>query len=960
MWSILVLSMVRRRSSPAKTSQKSAQQRQSPVSLITWSAFQSHVRYLSTAEQGQIHTAFLLGQEVHAGGKRKSGEPYFNHCIAVAHMLADMLADAETIIAALLHDSIEDTSLTLPEIEETFGTAIRKVVDGLTKLRAEDVSGRSTLDEKIETLRKIFTLMEEDVRIMVIKLVDRLHNMQTIEYLLPEKQRLLAEETLDVYVKIADQLCMQDLRDELAELCLRVTEPVTLGKLLALRAESETQGKQIISSMARSLQTSSRSLSVDIQLEHKRWRTLRSQLAAQGSAITGLTSITAVFLCDDIPSCYQILGALHQDWRREALSFQDFINSPMINGYQGVHTTIILEDGTRVRCKIRTHAMQEYARKGVATQCFDQEALGILRYLPWAQRISPLASDTMERSKDFWESLQSDILGDSIVIHSMDDQMVLLPDGATALDGAFYCIGDDALRVKTVKVDGREVPLQSQLVNGVSLAVELHSRPVVTREWLQWVRTGVASTNIRAGLSRQPREKKIAAGRELLEQVMAEKKKGLLAEFDEKSLLLGVRSLGFSSMDEVAIAITEGRIAAIEVYAILFEKKKEKKLNIEVKRKRCTLRFTMQRDDIETLRRLVDVYQKFTINLSDIRIWGLPLSEMRRFTLKAMLSQEECEVLKEEIERAGGKNTEVMNLSDILWSKLALPVLILLWGLDSVFAKVFISSGVSPFDLTILRFGVLLFLSLGYLIFVTQTKGAPRLKLALPRNKALLLSVGAIFCTAIFTYISLQYLSASAYASLITIGAIFAFMPSINLHEIGSRRVTFLLCTFAFFMSSVFLLLNEQGSLLGIGALSGMGAGLGFALYSVTSERYQLQESIRTRYPIFIFYLSLFAFFLSLPLLLVSNFSIMSSSLFFPAIIFLAVFTSLPYLLYFQMLKRKGIEVTRRHIPLFLPIVVLSESIIQGSVNWLWIVPVAFSLCWVFLYKDKISIDSET
>lgn len=933
--------MVRRRSSPAKTSQKSAQQGQSPVSLITWSAFQSHVRYLSAAEQAHIHTAFLLGQEVHAGGKRKSGEPYFNHCIAVAHMLADMLADAETIIAALLHDSIEDTSLTLSEIEETFGTAVRKVVDGLTKLRAEDVSGRSTLDEKIETLRKIFTLMEEDVRIMVIKLVDRLHNMQTVEYLLPEKQRLLAEETLDVYVKIADQLCMQDLRDELAELCIRVTEPVTFEKLLALRVQNETQGKQIISSIARSLQTSSRSLPVDIQHEHKRWRTLRSQLAAQGSAVTGLTSMTAVFLCDDIPSCYQVLGALHQDWRREALSFQDFINSSMINGYQGVHTTIILEDGTRVRCKIRTRAMQEYARKGVATQCFDQEALGILRYLPWAQRISPLASDTAERSKDFWESLQSDILGDSIVIHSMDDQTVLLPDGATALDGAFYCIGDDALRVKTVKVDGREVPLQSQLVNGVSLAMELHSRPVVTREWLQWVRTGVASATIHTGLSRQPREKKIAAGRVLLEQMMIEKKKGMLAEFEEQSLMSGLRTLGYSSLNETAIAIAEGRLEPMQVLSALFERKKKQSKSPSKKRERFSFSFSVKRNDIETRHRLLDIHQSYDIYLNDIRI-RVPSSRIRRFTLLATLSSEECEELKKKIVAAGGMHVECVAVGLRWKQRIAAAAIVVLWGLDPVFAHALLADMTTAIDLTAMRF-LIFFLASSAFYVLHRILRPQKLKHLSPLHPSLFLSSVALFVTGLCTYFALSLITPIQYILFIAAGFTLTSLLRAAYNKTAILRPAVVLAVTILTLWTIILL---QGVNLP-GIFFALASGLGFGFYSEISRRYQEEvEKVNARYPEYLLWLSFIAFLLSLPVVSYTHLFAMPIMHILAQAGFVLAFVCLPYALYYMLTRSVEATTLDRQL-LFVCIVAMAgEMILTQTLLPLFATPVLLALLW--------------
>ncbi len=319
---------------------------------MQWQEFRSHVRHLPTLQIARIEQAFELGKKVHAGQKRKSGEDYFSHPVAVAHMLADMHADADTLIAALLHDTVEDTPLTLDEIKVIFGEEVTVLIDGVTKLDAKEVAMSPKLDEQIESIRKIFTLMQKDVRIMVIKLVDRLHNIQTIQFLKPERQQTLAQETLEVYVKIADKLCMQDLRDELEALCLAVLQPELFPKLLELRGNNEQRGATIIKTIQTKVREHDRVLASHITFgfEPKIWDQIAAQLSAGGAVTTGLSFITIAIECDDIDGCYRALGALHQLWQREVLSFQDYINAPRLNGYQGLHTTIIAEDGTRVRC----------------------------------------------------------------------------------------------------------------------------------------------------------------------------------------------------------------------------------------------------------------------------------------------------------------------------------------------------------------------------------------------------------------------------------------------------------------------------------------------------------------------------------------------------------------------------------------------------------------------------------
>ena len=239
---------------------------------MQWNVFRSHIAYLSKADITRVSKAFELGAELHKDQKRRSGQLYFTHPIAVAHKLADYHADADTIIAALLHDTVEDTPITLSEIHDQFNGSVAELIDGVTKLTPEDVQGNPALDDNIETLRKLFTYLEKDVRIVIIKLADRLHNMQTVEHLSEKRQISYAQETLDVYVKIADQLSMRDLRDELENLCLSILKPDLCEKLHALDAENERLGKQIIKRITTTLDKEGVLDNKQIHFEYKSWQ----------------------------------------------------------------------------------------------------------------------------------------------------------------------------------------------------------------------------------------------------------------------------------------------------------------------------------------------------------------------------------------------------------------------------------------------------------------------------------------------------------------------------------------------------------------------------------------------------------------------------------------------------------------------------------------------------------------
>ena len=918
---------------------------------VNWSTFQSHVRYLPISHQKKVKKAFEIGQEAHRDQTRMSGAPYFSHCIAVANLLADMEADSDTIIAALLHDTIEDTPTSVSDIKKQFGNEVLRLVEGLTKLRAEEFIENPTLNEKTETIRKIFTFMKEDVRIMIIKLADRLHNMQTAEFLPEEKRLPLAEETHDIYVKIADRLCMQDLRDELEELCLAHIDQDKYGKLLDLRIQGEKRGQTLVEKLGQRIKAVQPPVPIDMHYEHKAWSKLGAYLETGGNAVPGISAITMAFICDANSTCYRILGALHQCWKREELSFRDFINSPSINGYQGLHTTVILEDGTRVRCKIRTREMQEYARSGITNKCFDSKAIGLSDYLLWAERISHLSKDTADRSDDFWDSLQSDILGEATLIHGPADQRILVPKGSTALDGAFYLFGDLVLKATSIMINGEEVLFQSNIQKGVAIDVTFGRKTTVKHEWLHWVNTGLAAAHIHDALAMQDPGKKIKTGKKMLEEVMKEKGKGLLEEFKDEGLLEGIKSLGFDSIDDGYIAIAEGKIEARNVYSSLFEKNMEKQKG-EENLQRYTARFSVAKEGFyETLSKLLDVYRKYEQQLTGVRIFPAILGRNAKFAITTRLHPKKCEQFRGDIAATGANNISLSSGMNWINPRIALCFLSILWGLDCLLGKKLILAGVSPYDLTALRFGVLFVISL-FLIVITRShvrNMRMQLKRLTPFNKYLFLSGGAIFITALSSYIAVQWVSVLTYALCMNIGVVFLLLW----RRVKSRLILNSLTVTALmlFLVTISLLYMETGSILSTAFVAGIGCGVGFAIYSVSSHRYQVEESIRSRYPMFILFFSGIAFILSLPFMFITGFSLLRSDLLLPALSFVIFLTALPYLLYFELLKYEEGKATWAYLPLFLVVIAIGELLLYDERSWLFAIPILFAVSWHVAYK---------
>jgi len=725
------------------------------LSGMQWSEFHPHIRHLSTGDQDAVHKAFDLCIHAHQEQKRKSGEPYASHPIAVAEILAGMEADKDTLIAALLHDVLEDTSMTAAELVAKFGQSTTTLIEGVTKLDNEEIRAHPTLDEEIESLRKMITAMQKDVRLMVIKLADRLHNMRTISFLSIKRQGEFAQETMDVYVKIADRLSMQDFRDELEGLCLRSLEPATFVQLQEQRAKNALFGEDIINNMHTTLETENPHLPAwaEIRFEYKTWNHLKHSLATLKTSIGKRSAVTAVFLCDTVPQCYELLGVLHQRWPHEILSFKDFIGTPAINGYRGLHTTIILPHGVRVRCKIRTRAMHMYARKGISTFCFDQKSHGTLHYLPWAEHISSVATDTAQKSSEFWESLQNDILGRSILIYGPDGTTVQLPKGATALDGAYFLLKEKAHRTESIMINGVIVPFFTPLSHSVALATTLTRHPTVNRAWLEWVQTGFATALIRSALGSESVEKQIEEGRTLLEQAMIQQSRGYISEFHEQDILQGFEALGYTSLSQAYIAIADGHLDPEVAMSAIFRPQRGGSPGA-LFRQPCVITFSLSAQSLSVVERFLPLEKKYHLSITNFQI--IPRRcKSAQITFRCPLTPDEQRSIAAELQAAGAENIEVKPAHSRVKHLFALALIFALWGLDPVFGwKLIHTHGIAALDLTIVRFLSLTGLSAFFLAWTSIRLPLRQARLPL-KSGAFWISAAALLTVALATYTAL-------------------------------------------------------------------------------------------------------------------------------------------------------------------------------------------------------------
>jgi len=814
---------------------------------MEWTTFEQRIRHLSQEDRSGIKSAFEMGRKAHEGQIRQSGEPYFSHPVAVATIMVDLGADRDSIIASLLHDTVEDTPVTLEDIRQTFGDDVATLVDGATKLMESEKG--ATTDEKIETLRKIFTYMEKDIRIMVLKLADRLHNMRTIEFRSPEKQKAVAKETLDVYVKIADRLCMRDMRNELEELCYDVLEPTMKNQIRAFSEENKKIAGEKMKEIKAAILASFPDETIELSYKPKNWKRLSLEYKIGKESEREQNSIGIVVVCESVDDCYHKLGVLHHLYQREAQTFEDFINLPAINGYQGLHTTIIMEDGTRVRCKMRTREMDQYAHKGIATKCFDSKSVGVIDYLPWTKRISPLANDTKERSEEFWSNLQSDILSESVIVYGPQSS-ALVPEGATALDAALHLFPEEALRLKRIYVNGKEASPSQRIERGSFVELETSADNTVKRDWLFWVHTGMGVATIRTALGSQKGGALAESGKAILQQTLTERGQGYLEEFDPALLLRAAKSLKFDSMNDIFKALAQRRVEPNEFLSAIrcFSQNGERTEEVCEEKEEIVYRFTTNRN-IEDIRKLLNVYEKFSAQTKGIRL--LPgMGGAMHFRVRIALSPEEESAYTQELSAAGAK--KIHSYRNDRLSVFMMAVVVFCWALNPVWAKYILSAGMSPVSLVSLR--SIIFGALSVVLYAgwRAVRKVPYAPIPNVTSLALLPTVATYFLS-FFTYTSVAFLPPSVHLTVLRFNVVLLPLLHLKKTKVVTKAILLQVLTLAVF-GVLFLLtpdISYMGYPLAIIAL------VTYLIYSLITENVLQKNKIGLRYPHFLLHMGL-------------------------------------------------------------------------------------------------------
>ncbi len=893
---------------------------------MRWHEFLFFIRHHASDDIAKIERAFAMSESAHALQKRKSGEPYFTHPTAVATMLAEYGADADTICAALLHDTVEDTELTLEEISLAFGEDVATLVEGVTKLTEEELEDHPSQNEQVETLRKMFTLMQHDVRIMVIKLVDRLHNMQTAAFLSEHSRMALARETLDVYVKIADRLCMQDIRDELEGLCRSTLNPDGFHALRSVQQSTLVDGTAVLITMRRRIEGSASAPMLEhitLHFEHKQWDQLQSLMETEGVAMTGNASVTAAIVCDSLDVCYQMLGVLHQFWPRENMSFQDFINIPAINGYRGLHTTVILPGGMRVRCKIRTVDMHEYARKGITTLCFSSRAKDIATYLPWIKSINPLSDSTTGRSDDFWESLKSDILGESMIIHGPADETVAIPKQSTALDAAFYLFGEQALCLTYIQVNGKSVAFDSLLTHAATIGVSMSDIQTVRREWLQWCNTSLATSIIRTSIASMSSPKKnIQIGRSLLQKIMTERRRGFIEEFNEDLFLKAFQKEGFLSCDEGYAAIAEGRLSAEDLYASLFENRTLSSLFSRFEHS-FRLHFSFSAKESQDFTALMQSYSTAELHPRSIRFRYDPKRHAGQCTMTiATRDHDQLRTISESIRKAGGTQVSVESYFTFYTRYACLVLLTILWGLDPVFSAFILSSDVEAFSFSFIR-AISLFL-FGSCVWKYYQKSSSTIHIPLSHPSLWIAGIMFFFVN-VSTYFALQIASPSAYNTVLRGNALLFAIPLA--FTLRKYRILFVAIVMSIVGYSLLFLHSEteKGLILSLGTL------LSFHLYTRASTKFQEKARIQARIPAFFFFITAVSAVCAIFTTMLLPTTLPPAPVSLLIGVYCVVFIGVPYVLFYSLTRTMSYAKVSPWINASLCITLLSQALTYGT-----------------------------
>ncbi len=524
-----------------------------------------------------IQKAYVFAAAAHVGQTRLSGEPYLSHPLAVAHRLAEMGFDEATIAAGLLHDTVEDTKATIEEIDEQFGEEVADIVDGVTKISL--IPFESKEEAQAENIRKMILAMSHDMRVLMVKLADRAHNMSTLDFQKPHKQKRIAQETMDIYAPLANRLGLHRIKQQLEDLSFKYLRPDLYGQITKWLDDNQVVERHIIDKVVTRLEDLLKSNGIHGtvygRIKHK--YSIYKKMQHLSLTLDEMHDIMAFrVLVADIKDCYAVLGLVHSQWKPVHGRFKDYISMPKANGYQSLHTTVIGPEGERIEIQIRTEEMHRQAEHGVASHWLYKEKGRVnpkdLEQFSWLREIFERQRDEAD-SKEFMLSLRLDLFKDEVYVYTPHGDVKELPEGATPLDFAFHIHTKVGHHCAGAKVNGKLVPLGTPLKNGDTVEIVTDSSRNPNRDWLKMVKTAKARSRIQHYLRTEERAHALALGRDMLEKEGRKVSLNVARAVKEGQMAIVAQDMNFDSVDDLTAAVGYAHLTPRKIlnklYAVL-------------------------------------------------------------------------------------------------------------------------------------------------------------------------------------------------------------------------------------------------------------------------------------------------------------------------------------------------------------------------------------------------------
>ncbi len=525
--------------------------------------------YVPDTDLDIIERAYIYSAQVHEGQVRLSGEPYLSHPLEVAGILADMKLDPESVAAGILHDVIEDTPATPKEIKTLFGPEVMHIVSGVSKLSS--LSFGSSRARQAESIRKMFLAMADDIRVILIKLADRLHNMRTLQFHSPEKRKEIARETLDIYAPIAARLGIYWIKNELEETSFKYIQPDEYARIENAVSKSKTEREKYIETVRGYIKEvmDEAKLKCEILGRNKNFFSIYNKMISQNLPFEEIYDIIAFrIILDTVPQCYEALGHIHSMWKPIDHKFKDYIGRPKSNMYQSLHTTVIGPVGERVEIQIRTWEMDKVATAGIAAHWGYKEGKhldeNVSRKFAWIQNLVENQENFMDPG-EFMENVRIDLFPDEVYVFTPRGEVKTLPRGATPVDFAYMIHTEVGNQCTGAKINGRMLPLPYELKTGDIVEIVTSKNHHPSKDWLNFVKTVKARSKIRHWIKVQETERSVTLGREMCEKAFRKERLNFNTLVKSEKMIQVMEQFGFKTVDDLIANVGYGKITPLQV-----------------------------------------------------------------------------------------------------------------------------------------------------------------------------------------------------------------------------------------------------------------------------------------------------------------------------------------------------------------------------------------------------------